>query len=462
MCNSFKFCFVVYSFSELIYLFTFLETGLEVVLKLVQYAGLLLVGLLFVSGCAVNPVTGRNELNVMSVTTDQEISLGRASYAQALQKMGGVYPDTELNRYVDRVGQRLARRSHRPELKYHFKIVNDSTPNAFALPGGYIAITRGLLVSMENEAQLAAVLAHEIGHVTARHSVQEMQRSSLFGTAVGLLGSLAGESGYGQLLNQVGGLTANLLSKRYSRDQEYEADRLSVDYLVSAGYSVQGAIELQDLFMRKLESGSNPHWISGLFRTHPFSQERLVANRNYIESRYPSFRVTYGLDRVLYSEPMATLLETREAYALYDQAREAEGRKQYNIAIETYHKAMQKAPEHGLLLTALGMAYLRSEDLVPAKRYLIKAIQADPDYFQSRLGLGYIYLQGGRLKDAVKHLDASIKLLPTLQGTYLLADAEERSGNLGRAVTLYEIVVENDRDGNLGQAAAAKLRSLNR
>lgn len=436
--------------------------GLEVILRLVNYVGLLTVCLLFVSGCAVNPVTGRNELVVMSVTTEQEVALGQKSYIQALQKMGGVYPDSELNRYVDRVGQRLARRSHRPELKYRFKIVNDSTPNAFALPGGHIAITRGLLVSMENEAQLAAVLAHEIGHVTARHSVQELQRSSLLGTTVGLLGSLAGESGYGQLLNQVGGLTANLLSKRYSRDQEYEADRLSVDYLVNAGYSVQGAVELQDLFMRKLDSGSNSNWISGLFRTHPFSQERLIANRDYIVSRYSGNRGTYGLDRAIYAERMAPLLETREAYVLYDQAREAEGRKQYNIAIETYHKAMQKAPDHGLLLTALGMAYLRSEDLVPAKRYLIKAIQADPDYFQSRLGLGYIYLQSGRLKDAVKHLDASIKLLPTLQGTYLLADAEERSGNLDRAANLYEMVVQNDRDGNLGQAAAAKLRSMKR
>lgn len=429
-------------------------------MKRIGAVGLLMICLFFVAGCAVNPVTGRKELAIMTVTAEQEVELGGKSYAQALQKMGGVYPDPVLNAYVDQVGQRLARKSHRPELRYAFKVVNDSSPNAFALPGGFIAITRGLLVSMENEAQMAAVLAHEIGHVTARHSVQELQRSSLLGATVGLLGALAGESGYAQLLTQVGGLTADLLSKSYSREQEYEADRLSVDYLVRSGYSVQGAVELQDLFIRKLEKGTNPDWLSGLFRTHPFSQERLQANRDYISRHYSGYQSRYGLDRAAYRQKTAALKATEEAYSLYDRAREAESRGQHVEAIETYHKAMQQAPDHGLLLTALGMAYLRNEDLVPARRYLLKAVSVDPDYFQSRMGLGYIDLKNGRPEAAVGQLEASVKLLPTVQGTYLLAEGEEQSGNRTRAAELYRTVVEADRNGNLGRAAAQRLKGL--
>ncbi|NOY12799.1 MAG: M48 family metalloprotease, partial [Deltaproteobacteria bacterium] len=196
----------------------------------------LLIFFAILAGCAVNPVTGRNELAIMSVTPEQEAKLGKESFDQALQTMGGIYPDASINAYVDRVGQRIARRSHRPALHYTFKVVNDSSPNAFALPGGFIAVTRGLLINLEDEAQLAAVLGHEIGHVTARHSVQGMQRSTLLGMTVGLMGALAGEE-YGKLVSDIGGVTANLVDKSYSREQEREADRLGIDYMVLAGYA---------------------------------------------------------------------------------------------------------------------------------------------------------------------------------------------------------------------------------
>ncbi|MCW9049702.1 MAG: tetratricopeptide repeat protein, partial [Deltaproteobacteria bacterium] len=282
----------------------------------------------------------------------------------------------------------------------------------------------------------------------------------LLGTTIGLLGALAGGTGYAELLTQVGGLTATLLSKSYSREQEYEADRLSVDYLARAGYSVQGAIQLQNIFIEKFESGTNPDWFSGLFRTHPFSRERLQENSSYISSHYSAYRSSDGLDKGAYQRFVTSLDSSREAYAFFDQAQEAEGKGQMALAIETYHKAMQQAPEHGLLLTGLGMAYLRNEDLVPARRYLLKAVTADPDYYKPHLGLGYIYLKNKQSINAVRQLETSVKLLPTVEGTYLLGEAEESRGNLPRARQLYQTVVEADRNGKLGQAAASRLRSL--
>ncbi len=427
-------------------------------MKKILHGWLILFMLVALAGCAVNPVTGRSELALMDVPVEQEIKMGQQAYAQAIQTMGNVYPDRALNAFVAKVGQRVAQRSHRPELKYTFKVVNDSSPNAFALPGGYIAVSRGLLINLENEAQLAAVLGHEVGHVTARHSVQGMQRGTLLNTTVGMLGSLAGD-GYGQMVSQVGGVTADLIDKRYSREQESESDWLGIDYMVQAGYSPQGAVELQEIFYRKIEGGQNSDWVSGLFRSHPFSKERLNANQAYVSQKYPG-RSGSGLDRRSYQQAIAPLLQTKAAYATYDQARELEAKGQLETAIATYHKAMQRAPDQGLLLSGLGMAYLRNEDLVPARRYLIKAVAVDDSYYKSRMGLGYIYLKNRDPRQAAEHLEASLKLAPTIQAAYLLGEAEEANGDLAKARQLYQAVAQADQQGKLGQAATAKLQKL--
>ncbi|MDX2494121.1 MAG: tetratricopeptide repeat protein [Desulfuromusa sp.] len=167
--------------------------------------------------------------------------------------------------------------------------------------------------------------------------------------------------------------------------------------------------------------------------------------------------------RILHDQALEQLRETHpEACTLYDQARIAESQGQLDIAIETYHKAMQQVPENGLLLTGLGMAYLRNEDIVPARRYLIKAVRFDPDYYKSHLGLGYIYLQNRQFPKAISQLEASLQLLPTTQGTFLLGEAEEEQGNLLRARELYQVVVQVDKNGKLGQVAATRLRSLSK
>jgi len=203
---------------------------------------------LLAAACAVNPVTGQRELALFEVSSSQEIELGRQAFGPALQEMGGEYPDAALASYVNQVGRRLGAVTQRPELSYQFKVVNDSAPNAFALPGGFIAITRGLLASIENEAQLAAVLGHELGHVTARHSVQAMQRGNLMNLGLTVLGTATGSKSYGGLALQAGQLAAGLLENSYSRDQERQSDQLGVDYMVLAGYDPQGAVQLQEFF----------------------------------------------------------------------------------------------------------------------------------------------------------------------------------------------------------------------
>lgn len=418
--------------------------------------------LIWLAGCAVNPVTGRKELALMQISESDEISIGAKTFPQVIQQMGGLYPDATLNAYIDGVGQRLTRYSHRPDLPYQFAVINDSTPNAFALPGGPIAITRGLLMVMENEAQLASVLGHEVGHVTARHSVAGMQRGALLGVGLAVISGVAGDASFGPLAQQAGQLAATLIDNTYSREQERESDRLGIDYMVRAGYDPQGAVQVQELFFRKLEGGAEPGWVAGLFRTHPFSRERMLENQRYIQANYPQATAAAGFTFNVreFQQATAALRQKQRAYELYDEARRLEARNQLPQAIATYQQALQAAPNESLILTRLGLASLKADDLVPARRYLLKAVELDGNYYESRMGLGFVYLQRGEHAAAVRELEQSMKLLPTLQGAFLLAESYEKTGERQKALNLYRNVAEADPNGRLGKAAAERVRVL--
>ncbi|WP_305043805.1 M48 family metalloprotease [Geoalkalibacter sp.] len=418
--------------------------------------------LLWLAGCAVNPVTGRSELALMQISEAEEISIGQKTFPQVLQQMGGDYPDPVLRAYVEQVGQRVARYSHRPDLPYQFAVINDSTPNAFALPGGPIAITRGLLVVMENEAQLASVLGHEVGHVTARHSVAGMQRGALLNVGLAVISGVAGDAAYGPLAQQAGQLAATLIDNTYSREQERESDRLGIDYMVRAGYDPRGAVQLQELFYRKLEGGAEPGWVGGLFRTHPFSRERMLENQAYIQTTYPQATAAAGFtfNTREFQQATASLRQKQKGFELYDQGRQLEARNQLPQAIAAYQQALQAAPNESLIYTRLGLASLKAEDLVPARRYLQRAVELNGNYYESRMGLGFVLLQRGENPAAVRELEQSMKLLPTLQGGYLLAQGYERTGERQKALALYRNVAEADRGGKIGQAAAERVRAL--
>ena len=235
--------------------------------------------LALLSGCAINPVTGNADFVMMSES--QELSLGRQADEQ-VKKQYQVYPSKTLQDYVNGVGQKLAKKSHRPELQYHFLVLDSTEINAFALPGGYVYITRGIMAYLNSEAELAAVLGHEIGHVTSRHGVR--QQSAAQATNIGLtiasifvpqVNTMGGQN----LSNLVGGA----LLSGYGRDHELEADRLGADYLARSEYDPQAIIkvigvlknqELQDAELAKQE-GREPRRYHGLFASHPDNDTRL-------------------------------------------------------------------------------------------------------------------------------------------------------------------------------------------
>ena len=242
-------------------------------------AGLLLT----LMGCATNPVTGEREFVMLSEA--QEIAMGREADVEVRRQMG-LYDDDALQRYVAEIGLELAARSHRPDLPWSFAVVDSPVVNAFALPGGFIYLTRGIMAFLDDEADLAGVLGHEIGHVTSRHTVQAYTRAS--GAQLGLLvGGILSPTA-----RAVGGLAEGglgVLFLRYGRDAELQADRVGAEYAAAAGWDPTGVRDMLTTLSRISEGsdrGGVPNWLS----THPEAADR-------VERIGPTLsEITTGLD----------------------------------------------------------------------------------------------------------------------------------------------------------------------
>ncbi len=236
----------------------------------------LAAALLACSGCAINPVSGEADFALMSEA--EEIEQGRKYHDEIIAQYG-VYDDPELQKYVNRIGQALAKISHRSHLEFSFTVLDTPDINAFALPGGYIYITRGLMAYLGSEAELAGVLGHEIGHVTARHSVRQQAGQTASGVLSVLIMATTGSQALGNLSQSLG----TGLVRGYGREHELEADRLGAEYLHAIGYDpdhmleVIGVLKDQEVFERKQakKEGREPRTYHGVYSTHPRNDERL-------------------------------------------------------------------------------------------------------------------------------------------------------------------------------------------
>ncbi len=249
-------------------------------MRRVRALSLVLAGLFVLESCAVNPATGQGNLVMMS--EKRELEIGLEEHNKVMQTMP-VMQDPELTAYVNEVGQRLAAVSHRPDLPFTFTVIDSPEINAFALPGGYVYINRGLMAYLNSEAELAAVLGHEIGHITARHAVQQQSSGRLANIATGVGGivaAVATGSGYiGSQIMDIGSVWAQAGLSGFGREHELEADTLGAEYVLKAGYDPQAVIKVvtvlknQEDFNTKV-ANQQPSY-HGLFATHPRNDTRL-------------------------------------------------------------------------------------------------------------------------------------------------------------------------------------------
>ena len=229
--------------------------------------------LIITSNCSVNPSTGKSEFVIMSEREEDQI--GKKEHPKIIKSFGGIYKDEKLQNYVESLGDFLVNTSELSNKKFTFTILNSPIVNAFALPGGYIYLTRGLIYLCQNEAQLAGVIAHEIGHVTARHTAKRYTKN--FG--VGLLANILGVINKNMVINDLVNKSASLYLLSFSRSQEYEADRLAVRYMARAGFDPNQMgefLRLMEKFSRlKRKIVKDLGETSELLKTHPNSSKRV-------------------------------------------------------------------------------------------------------------------------------------------------------------------------------------------
>ena len=221
-------------------------------------------------GCATDPVTGQTTL--VGLSEEDEVAIDRRQSPHQLSSDYGAVQDQRLNGYLTQIGSSMAGRSHRPQMPYSFRAANANYVNAYAFPGGSVATTRGILLELNNEAELAALLGHEVGHVNARHAAEQAGRGLVTSLLVAGAAIATAAAGYGDYagLVQVGGMIGgSALLAKYSRDNEREADSLGLEYMTRAGYSHVGMVGLMDMLQR--QSKEKPNMLEAMFASHPMS-----------------------------------------------------------------------------------------------------------------------------------------------------------------------------------------------
>ncbi|MFC1740690.1 M48 family metalloprotease [Pseudomonadota bacterium] len=418
---------------------------------------LLLLSTISLAACSVNPVTGERNFQVYG--SDWERQVGTQMYAPMKQSQGGEFIlDPDLTAYVNEVGNRLADQARRKdELDFEFSILNDSIPNAWALPGGKIVINRGLLTALDSEAELAAVLGHEIVHSDAAHGARAQSKGMLTqaGAVISMvvLGSTIDSQSARQVAMMVPALGAQLMTQKYGRDAEREADEYGMLYMSESGYDTQGAVELQETFV-ELSKEKNPDWISGLFASHPPSVERVNNNRKSAKTLPAGGEM--GRDR--YRQKTAYLMRVQPAYEAYDKAKVAVTEGQMDEAQEQLNRAMAMEPRESLFHDLQGDIHALNKQPERALASYNKAVEANPGFFYGYLRSGQMAYRLDRPDSARSNLDRSLQLMPTAEAHYVLGMLDKDQGNMNAAMEHFKVAAQSE--SGTSKAASYELALL--
>jgi beta-barrel assembly-enhancing protease len=414
-----------------------------------------LLSLLALVACGTNPVTGKREIQFVSES--QEIQIGAQNYAPMRQSEGGDYavlPD--LTAYVNEVGQKLAAHTDKVtvsarRLPFEFTVLNNSVPNAWALPGGKIAINRGLLTELNSEAELAAVLGHEIVHALARHGAQAQERGTLLqgGLAAAQIGAAIGgmDQQKAGLLLAGAGVGAQLVTTRYGREAELQSDLYGTRLMKAAGYDPRAAIALQETFVR-LSEGRKQNWLDGLFASHPPSTERVAKNRETAAQLGENGDL--GTER--YAARMAPLRQLKPGYDKYDQALAAMQKKDIAGAKTLVTEAIRLVPREAQFHQLLGDLAVNEKRNQESLQHFQKAQELNPNYFGSWLGGGVAQYRLGNKALAEQWLKRSMDLLPTAPAALYLGNVARDRGDADGALKLYQSAASSQ--NSIGQEAA--------
>ncbi|GAB7023568.1 M48 family metalloprotease [Salidesulfovibrio brasiliensis] len=407
-----------------------------------------------VAGCAVNPVTGEQQF--MLVSQQQEISLDKQNSPHQFSADYGPVQDGEVNNYVTSVGNSLAKTSHRPDMPYNFRCVNANYVNAYAFPGGSIACTRGIMLKLENEAELAGLMGHEIGHVNARHTASRMSTAmatqGILAIGVGVVASQ--NSDLAPLAAGLGGVGAGLLLASYSRDDERQADSLGMKYMDRANYDPEGMVGLMDE-LNKLHK-TDPSFVQQMFASHPMSTERYATA---VHERDTTYAGKHG--KILRERYMDNIASIRKIKPAIDEMQKGEGsmrKKAFTEAETHFSKALKVAPDDYAGLLLMSKCKMAQNKPQEGLRYAKEAEQVYPQEAQAKHMVGMLAMETGKYQQALSSFTAYEKVLPgNPMTTFFTGFSYEKLGNKDMAANEYYRFLQNNRQGDLAKHAYTRL-----
>ncbi|MDX9886332.1 M48 family metalloprotease [Thauera sp.] len=420
-----------------------------------QALWLLGAGAASLSGCATSPVTGKSILVGMSEAQEKQADAQAAPH-QFSQDLGAIQ-DESVNRYVSDLGQRMGALTHRPQMPYSYRVLNANYVNAYTFPGGAMGVTRGILADLDDEAQLAALLGHELGHVNARHAAQRQGQNMVAQAAIVGLNVAAQNSDWGGLVGIGSQIGASALLASYSREHEREADALGQEYLVKAGYPASGMVRLHQLLVT--EEKSTPSLLQTMFSTHPMSRERMQAAQAAADTR---FRISGALDprRERFMDSTASLRRIRPTIDACKNGETAMAAKQYAKAQTEFQSALTKTPRDYASNLRMAQCLQAQGQTARAANYADNAREIYPQEAQAYKLAGVLALQQRDGARAYQNLDRFDRLLPGDAGiTFLKGVSLEGMGNRRGAAQHYAAYLRQSQQGNAAQYSYNRLKA---
>lgn len=412
----------------------------------------------YIYSCAKNPVTGRRELSLIS--RDEEIQLDKENSKFQFSNDYGNIQDKELNNYINNVGQSLVKVSHRPDMPYSFRCVNAVYVNAYAFPAGSIAITRGMIVNLQSEAELAATLGHEIGHVAARHTAKVMSKGLILGGVLtGLLIYLSVENNpFIPLASAAAGIGSSLILAKYSRDDERQADTLGMEYMVRAMYNPDGMIKLMNV-LKSLEK-NKPTMIEVMFSSHPMSEERYekaieLKNKKYL------YASNYNLYKERYMDNTFNIRKIKEAIENLQNAMTLIAKKNYTDAEELIKKALMIAPHDYAALLLMAKCKIFRSDYSEAYKYALEAKDEYNSEGQAYYISGIICIKLNKYEEALNNFNNYDRLLyGNPEALFYKGYCYDKVGDISNAIKFYTAYLNKVDSGNNANYARQRLNAL--
>ncbi|HWQ10013.1 MAG TPA: M48 family metalloprotease, partial [Holophaga sp.] len=392
-------------------------------------------GGLVLAGCATNPVTGESQL--MLVDEGEERAIDQKQSPHQFSEDFGAIAEPGVNQYVQGVGRSLGARSHRPDVPYSFRVVDASHVNAYAFPGGSIACTRGILLNLDDEAQLAALLGHEVGHVSARHAAARMSQNLLITAAVtgATLAVALKDERYAPLAGTVGILGSGLLLAKYSRDDERQADALGIEYMTRCGYSPEGMTGLMRMLTGLHEH--DPGRLQLMFATHPMGKERLENAQRAIRERYADKRDD-PVHRERFMDETTPMRRFKPAVEAIQKGDKTMAEKKPGSAAPFYAAALKAVPDDYEALVKMSRCLLAQKQVKEARAYADRAKAAKPGEAQAFAALGLAAFQANDFAASHEEFAAYRKVLPGNPGMFFLDGYSlDKLGRRQEAAALY-------------------------